>query len=68
MEDQAETTLQLLLNVQQGAKLFNLGCTKVRQLISYEGLPVLRFGRAVRIDPIQLRAWLNQRQKRGISA
>ena len=68
MEDQAETTLQLLLNVHQVAKLLNLGCTKVRQLIYYEGLPVVRFGRAVRIDPVQLRAWLNQRQKRDISA
>jgi excisionase family DNA binding protein len=68
MEDQPEPTLQLLLNVRQVAKLLNLGCTKVRQLIYYEGLPVVHFGRAVRVDPVQLRSWLHQREQRDISA
>jgi excisionase family DNA binding protein len=63
MEDQPETTAQSLLRVQDVAKTLNLGCSKVWQLIYYEGLPVVRFGRAVRVSPSSLQQWLEQREK-----
>jgi excisionase family DNA binding protein len=51
----------LLLNIPQVAKIMCLGRTKVYELIATEGLPVVRFGRAVRISPAALQQWLEQR-------
>lgn len=69
MKQQHEEPAEVfLLTVPQAAQAMGLGCSKVRQLIYYEGLPVVRFGRAVRIDPVQLRSWLHQRQEREVSA
>ena len=68
MKQQEEPVEVSLLTVPQAAQAMGLGCSKVRQLIYYEGLPIVRFGRAVRIDPVQLRGWLNQRQERDVSA
>ncbi len=45
-----ETTQPLLLTVPQVAKLLNLGRTKVYELIGTKQLPVVRFGRAVRVS------------------
>ena len=67
-ERHGESIPRLLLTVPEAANAMGLGCTKVWQLIYYEGLPVVRFGRAVRIDPLQLRIWLDQRQKQTESA
>lgn len=58
-----ETHPQLLLTVPQTAKALGLGCTKVYHLIYYEGLPVQRFGRAVRVPVTALEQWLEQRSK-----
>jgi excisionase family DNA binding protein len=68
MEGQFGTTEQSLLRVQDVAKILNLGCSKVWQLIYYEGLPVVRFGRAVRVSPSSLQEWLDQREKQSESA
>jgi excisionase family DNA binding protein len=52
----------LYITVEQAAKRLNIGATKLRQLIAYEGLPVVRFGRCVRVNPNRLQEWLNERE------
>lgn len=61
-----ETVLQaqpLLLNVSQVAKTLGLSRTMVYTLIATQGLPIVRFGRAVRVSPISLQRWLEKREK-----
>ncbi len=53
----------LLLNVTQVAKTLSLSRTKVYALIATEGLPVVRFGRSVRVSPASLQRWLEQREQ-----
>ena len=53
----------LLLSVPEVAKTLGLGRTKVYELIATEGLPVVRFGRAVRVPIISLQQWIEQREK-----
>ena len=53
----------LLITVEEAARLLRLGQTKVYELIGREGLPVVRFGRAVRVDPADLRGWLEARKQ-----
>ncbi len=57
----------LLLNINQVAKMLSLSRTTVYKLIDVEGLPVVRFGRAVRVSPTSLQQWLDRRE-RGLSA
>jgi len=52
-----------LLNVPQVAKLLSLSRTKVYELIATEGLPVLKFGRAVRVSFKSLQQWVDQRER-----
>lgn len=59
-----ETPQPLLLTIAQVCKLLGLGRTKVHVLIKSEGLPVVRFGRAVRVSPASLEQWLAQREQR----
>lgn len=56
------------ITVEQAAKILCLGTTKVYEMIAYEGLPVVRFGRAVRINPVRLDEWLDQREHEQQSA
>ena len=51
----------LLLTLNQASTLLNLGRTTLYRLINKEGLPVMRFGRAIRIHPVHLREWLERR-------
>ena len=60
-KENGETLQPLLLNVPQVAKLLGLSRTKVYELIETEGLPVMRFGRAVRVSLTALQRWLDQR-------
>jgi excisionase family DNA binding protein len=53
----------LLLSVPEVAKALGLGRTKVYELIACEGLPVVRFGRAVRVSAASLQRWIEQREK-----
>jgi len=53
----------LLLNISQVTKLLGLGRTKVYELIAHEGLPVVYFGRAVRVPYTSLQHWLTQREQ-----
>lgn len=55
----------LLLTIPEVAKSLRLGRTKVYDLIYFEGLPVMRFGRAVRVPVDELRQWLNERRAQG---
>ena len=56
-----ETLQPLLLNIPQVARMLSLSRTKVYELIETEGLPVVRFGRAVRVSLAALQQWLDQR-------
>ena len=51
----------LLLNIPDVCKSLSLSRTKVYELIDFEGLPVVRFGRAVRVSVIALEQWLDER-------
>jgi excisionase family DNA binding protein len=57
------SSLPLLLSVPEVAKILGLGRTKVYELIATEGLPVIRFGRAVRISVASLQQWIERREK-----
>jgi len=58
-----EAVRPLLLTIPQVAVVLNLGRTKVYELIDREHLPVVRFGRAVRVSLAALQTWLEQREK-----
>ena len=53
----------LLLSIPQVCKSLSLSRTKVYELIDGEGLPVVHFGRAVRVSVIALERWLEEREK-----
>ena len=59
---QNEQEEMILITVEQAAKKMSLGRTTVYDLIAREGLPVHRFKSAVRVDPVELRAWLKERR------
>ncbi len=67
-QEHEDTVEHLLLTVPQVSKALNLSRTKIWQLIYYENLPVVRFGRAVRVDPQELCDWLSLRQKESRTA
>lgn len=62
-----ETIQPLLLTVPQVAKLLNLGRTKVYELIGAKQLPVVRFGRAVRVSSASLQRWVEQQEQQDFS-
>ena len=53
----------LLLEIPQVCESLRLSRAKVYRLIYYEGLPVVHFGRAVRVSVIALQQWVEQRDK-----
>jgi len=52
-----------MLDIPEVAESLRLSPAKVYRLIYYEGLPVVHFGRAVRVSVIVLQDWLEQRAK-----
>lgn len=56
----------LLLTIPQVMACLSLGRNTVYDLIEKEGLPVHRFGRAIRVSYDELRAWLAQRGQRQV--
>lgn len=52
----------LLWTIPQVGKALHLGRTKIYELIDKEQLPVLKFGRAVRVCPVALQRWLEERK------
>ena len=64
MQEAMQNTIQpLLLTISEVAKMLSLGRTKVYELIATEGLPVVRFGRAIRVSPTSLQQWLQRREQ-----
>jgi excisionase family DNA binding protein len=53
----------LFLDIPQVCESLQLSRAKVYRLIYYEGLPVVHFGRAVRVSVIALQQWIEQRAK-----
>ena len=53
----------LLLRIPEAAAMLRLSRAKVYQLIDVEGLPVVRFGRAVRVPHASLQQWVEQRMQ-----
>ena len=60
--EERSVPLQPLLSIADVCKLLNLSRPKFYDLMR-EGLPVIRFGRAVRISPTSLQRWLAQREQ-----
>lgn len=58
----------ILLNIAQAAQILGLGRTKMYELIANEGLPTVRFGRAIRIPYTSLQDWIKQREEQNTSA
>ena len=53
----------LFLSIPEVCESLGLSRAKVYRLIYYEGLPVVHFGRAVRVSVIALQEWIEQRAK-----
>ena len=53
----------LMLNIPEVCQSLRLSRAKVYRLIYYEGLPVVHFGRSVRVSVIALEQWLDERGK-----
>ena len=54
----------LLLSIAEVATSLGMCRSKVYELIAKEGLPVMRFGRSVRVSPTALQQWLEEREQR----
>ena len=64
LEDLTRTTAPpLLLSIPDVAATLGLGRSKVYELIAKEGLPVVRFGRSVRVSAASLQKWVEQREQ-----
>ena len=66
MEEYAR--LALLLTVRDVMRELNLGRTKVYELIGTKQLPVVRFGRAVRVSSASLQRWVERQEQQDFSA
>ncbi len=58
-----EALTPLFLNIPEVCASLQLSRAKVYRLIYDEGLPVVHFGRAVRVSVIALEKWLDERAK-----
>ena len=64
MEELTRTTAApLLLSIPDVAATLGLGRSKIYELIAKEGLPVVRFGRSVRVSAASLQKWVEQREQ-----
>ncbi len=54
----------LLLNMEQVGEFLGLSRSKVYKLIKLEGLPVIRFGRALRVSSLSLQQWIAEREEK----
>ena len=62
-QKQRSVVQPLLLSIPEVAESMRLSRAKVYRLIYFEGLPVVHFGRSVRVSVIALEQWLEQRGK-----
>ena len=54
--------IQPLLSIADVCRMLHLSRPKLHELIVHEGLPTIKFGRAVRISPTSLQRWLANRE------
>ena len=59
----SEVLQPLLLTIPEAAASLRLSRAKVYRLIYFEGLPVVHFGRSVRVSVIALQEWIERREK-----
>ncbi len=64
-QKQAMAIQPLLLSIPEVAVSLRLSRAKVYQLIAIEGLPVVHFGRSVRVYHASLQDWIERRIERG---
>ena len=58
----------LLLTIPEVAASLGLGRTKVYDLIANDGLPFVKLGTAMRVSIDSLKQWIEQRERRDMSA
>lgn len=61
--DETTWTLQPLLTIPVVAKMLAVSRPTVYMLIDTEGLPIIKFGRSVRISPVSLQEWLSEHEQ-----
>lgn len=61
-QSEKEVSFPQLWTIAQVSQVLNLGRTKVYELIWKEHLPVKHFGRAIRVSPVELQRWLEERK------
>ncbi|HZU67325.1 MAG TPA: helix-turn-helix domain-containing protein [Ktedonobacteraceae bacterium] len=64
-QKQSSSFQPLLLSIPEVAVSLRLSRAKVYELIAMEGLPVVHFGRSVRVYHVSLRDWIERRIERG---
>ena len=62
-QKQSSLIQPILLSIPEVAESLRLSRAKVYRLIYFEGLPVVHFGRSVRVSVIALEQWLEERGK-----
>ena len=55
-------SLQPLLSVAEAAKVLNVSERKVWELLSCDIFPKVRVGRSVRLDPLDIRSWIDKQR------
>ncbi len=63
----SEIAQPLLLNMEQVGEFLGLSRSKVYKLIKWEGLPVIRFGRVLRVSSISLQQWVAEREETSVA-
>ncbi|HEY4035660.1 MAG TPA: helix-turn-helix domain-containing protein [Ktedonobacteraceae bacterium] len=61
--DDITSQLLPLLTIPAVAKILCVSRPTIYTLIDSEGLPIIKFGRSVRISPISLQKWLAQHEQ-----
>ncbi len=55
--------IQQLLTIDQVAELLGVSRVTVYDMIRYEGLPILRLRKRLRVIPLSLQQWLTEREQ-----
>jgi excisionase family DNA binding protein len=65
-EASSAPALQALLTARQTAKILNICDRKLWELTNSKQIPHVRFGKAIRYDPHDLQAWLDEKKKEAL--
>jgi excisionase family DNA binding protein len=57
----------MLMNFKELSNELRLSIRYIQKCIHEEGLPCLKFGRAVRFDPVKVAEWVNSRSQKSNS-